>query len=389
MMYIRSIETIPVAVPLMKPFKTALRTVHTADAVYVKVTCDNGCVGWGEAVPTHVITGDSVGSITFAIEEVIAPQLIGLDIRQREVLFHAFKRSIVRNTSAKAAVDMAIYDLLGQLAGMPLYQLLGGFRQAIETDFTVSVNNAAEMADDAERYVEDGFNVLKVKVGIGAISEDIARIKAIRERVGSAPTIRLDANQGWQAKEAVRAIRLLEDAGLAIELIEQPVLADDIEGLKFVTDNTMTPIMADESVFSAKDALRILQLRAADLLNIKLMKSGGIHKALKINALAESFGVECMVGSMIETKLGVTAAAHFAASQPNVTRFDLDAPLMLAQDIVVDGIVYEGKIIHLPKTSGLGLDATRMELIGKEGEGSEHVVLCGPGSDDVDVTRIC
>ncbi len=388
-MLIRSIETIPVAVPLTKPFKTALRTVHTAYAVYVKMTCEDGRVGWGEAVPTHVITGDSVGSITYAIEEVLAPQLTGLDIRRREVLFQTLHRSIVRNTSAKAAVDMAIYDLLGQLADMPLYQLLGGFHQAIDTDFTVSVNDTVEMADDAERYVANGFNVLKVKVGVGEISEDIARIRAIRQRVGSAPKIRLDANQGWQAKEAVRAIRLLEDAGLAIELIEQPVLAADIEGLKYVTDNTLTPIMADESVFSAKDALRVLQLRAADLMNIKLMKSGGIHEALKINALAESFGVECMVGSMIETKLGITAAAHFAASQPNVTRFDFDAPLMLAQDIVAGGIVYEGKTIHLPTTAGLGLDTARMELIGKEDEGSEHVVLCGPGSDGVDVTRIC
>ncbi len=389
MMLIRSIETIPVAIPLAKPFKTALRTVHTAYAVYVKVTCDDGRVGWGEAVPTHVITGDSMGSMTYAIEEVIAPQLIGLDIRRREMLFHTLNRSIVRNASAKAAVDMAVFDLLGQLADMPLYQLLGGFRQDIDTDFTVSVNNAAEMADDAERYVAEGFNVLKVKVGIGEISEDITRIKAIRDRVGSTPTIRLDANQGWRVKEAVRAIRLLEDAGLDIELIEQPVLADDIEGLKYVTDHTLTPIMADESVFSAKDALRVLQLRAADLMNIKLMKSGGIHEALKINMLAASYGVECMVGSMIETKLGITAAAHFAASQPNITRFDFDAPLMLAKDIVAGGIVYEGRTIHLPKTSGLGLDATRMEPIGKEDEGSEHVVLCGPGSDGVDVTRIC
>lgn len=110
---------------------------------------------------------------------------------------------------------------------------------------------------------------------------------------------------------------------------------------------------------------------------------------MTINALAESYGVECMVGSMIETKLGITAAAHFAASQPNVTRFDFDAPLMLAKDIVAGGIVYEGRSIHLPKASGLGFDYAQMERIGKDGEGSEHVELCGPGSDSVDVTRIC
>lgn len=367
-MRIQSIETIPVAVPLTKPFKTALRTVTTAYAIYVKMTCEDGRVGWGEAPPTHVITGDSLGSITYAIEEVIAPQLIGKDVRNREEVFRLLKRAIVRNTSAKAAVDMAIYDLLGQLAGLPLYQLLGGYRSEIETDFTVSVNDAAEMADDAERYIADGFNVLKVKVGIGDISEDIGRIRAIRERVGAGPKIRLDANQGWKPKEAVFAIGKMEDAGLDIELIEQPVPADDIEGLLYVTNHTLTPIMADESVFSPKDALRVLERRAADLINIKLMKSGGIHEALKINALAETYGVECMVGSMIETKLGITAAAHLAASQPNITRFDFDAPLMLAKDIVAGGIVYEGKVIRLPEGLGLGLNQEGMGLIGKGAE---------------------
>lgn len=364
-MRIQAIETIPVAVPLTKPFKTALRTVTTAYAIYVKVLTDDGRAGWGEAPPTHVITGDSLGSITYAIEEVIAPLLIGKDVRNREEIFRLLKRSIVRNTSAKAAVDMAIHDLLGQLAGLPLYQLLGGNRSEIETDFTVSVNGAAEMAEDAERYIADGFNVLKVKVGIGDIGEDIARIQAIRERVGSAPKIRLDANQGWKPKEAVFAIGKMEDAGLDIELIEQPVAADDVDGLAYVTNHTLTPIMADESVFSSKDALRVLERQAADLINIKLMKSGGIHEALKINALAETFGVECMVGSMIETKLGITAAAHLAASQPNITRFDFDAPLMLAEDIVCGGIVYEGRVIRFPEDAGLGLDQEGMGRIGK------------------------
>ncbi|MCM3710608.1 mandelate racemase/muconate lactonizing enzyme family protein [Sporosarcina luteola] len=364
-MRIRSVEIIPVAVALTKPFKTALRTVTTAYAIYVKVTCEDGRIGWGEAPPTHVITGDSLGSITYTIEEVIAPLLLGKDLRNREEVFRLLKRSIVRNTSAKAAVDMAIHDLLGQLAGMPLYQLLGGYRSEIETDFTVSVNDAAEMADDAERYIADGFNVLKVKVGIGEITDDIERIRAIRERVGEGPKIRLDANQGWKPKEAVFAIGKMEDAGLDIELIEQPVPADDIDGLQYVTNHTITPIMADESVFSARDALRVLERRAADLINIKLMKSGGIHEALKINALAETYGVECMVGSMIETKLGITAAAHFAASQPNITRCDFDAPLMLAEDIVAGGIVYAGRVIRMPEGPGLGLDQKGMGLIGK------------------------
>lgn len=354
-MKIQSIELATVAVPLKKPFKTALRTVHTAYSTYVKITADDGRIGWGEAPPTHVITGDSMASIAYAIEEIMARKLIGMDVRNRTGLFAVLHKTIVRNTSAKAAVDMAIHDLLGQLAGLPLYQFLGGNKSKLDSNFTVSVNDPMEMADDAFQYAEDGFTTLKVKVGIGSSELDIERVKAIRKRVGNTLKIRLDANQGWQPKEAIRTIGAMEDAGLAIELVEQPVHAEDIDGLLYVTQNTLTPIMADESVFSPRDALRVLQCGAADLINIKLMKSGGIHEALKINALAESYGVRCMTGSMIETKLGITAAAHFAASQPNITRCDFDAPLMLSGDPVIGGVTYSGQTVELPEGAGLGV----------------------------------
>jgi len=360
-MIIRYIETTTVAVPLTKPFKTALRTVHTAESVFVKVICDNGLAGFGEAPPTHVITGDSIGSIRYAIEKVIAPQLIGLDLRNREAVFKKLNASMIGNSSAKAAIDMALYDVVSQGAGMPLAEFLGGFRTEVETDFTVSVNSPLEMADDAERYIANGFNVLKIKVGIDDIENDIDRIAEIRDRVGYDVKLRLDANQGWEPKAAVRAISRMEDAGLDIELIEQPVKAYDIEGLKYVTDHSMTPIMADESVFSPADALRVLQLKAADLINIKLMKAGGIYNALKINTLAEANGIQCMTGSMIETKLGITAAAHFAASQPNITRFDFDAPLMLSEDIVAGGVIYNGRSVSLNTSPGLGLETTKLD----------------------------
>lgn len=359
-MILHSIETFSVAVPLSKPFKTALRTVTLAESIFVKVITEDGFVGWGEAPPTHVITGDSLASIQFAIDQVIGPQLLGLDLRHSERVFQKLHLSIIGNSSAKAAIDIALYDLLGQLAGLPLVTLLGGYRDAIETDFTVSVNDANEMANDAERYVANGFNILKIKVGIDDIAKDVERIRAIREKIGYDTKLRLDANQGWEAKEAVRAIGQMEDAGLDIELIEQPVKAQDIEGLQHVTLHTHTPIMADESIFSPKDALRVLQIRAADLINIKLMKAGGIYKALKINALAESYGVECMTGSMIETKLGISAAAHFAASQPNVTRFDFDAPLLLAEDIVEGGVIYNGRHIRFSTKPGLGIHTDLM-----------------------------
>ncbi|WP_434399925.1 dipeptide epimerase [Planococcus sp. 11815] len=353
-----SIETYRIAVPLKKPFKTALRTVEAAEAVIVHLTTQDGRSGFGEAPPTHVITGETLDSIERAVH-LIGAGLIGMDVRRREQLFEKLHKTLVGNTSAKAAVDMALYDLIAQQAGMPLTQFLGGYRESIETDYTVSVNAPEEMAQDAADYEQQGFTVLKVKVGIDTPEQDLKRIQAIRERVGNTVTLRLDANQGWDPKSAVRIINQMEGAGFNIELIEQPVPAHDIEGMKFVTDNTLTPIMADESVFSPVDAKRVLELRAADLINIKLMKAGGIHRAMKINALAESFGVPCMTGSMIETKLGLSAAAHFAASQPNVTRFDFDAPLMLKEDVLPGGIHYSGKTIHFSDGPGLGIDRER------------------------------
>ncbi|MEH7443739.1 dipeptide epimerase [Bacillus sp. JJ1122] len=360
-MIIEKIETFRTAVPLTKPFKTALRTVTVAEAIFVKISCDNGIAGWGEAPPTLVITGDSLASIESAINDVIKPFLLKKNLLNYEAIFQGLKSALIGNSSAKAAVDMALYDCISQNCRLPLYQFLGGYEKEIETDFTVSVNSPEEMGEDALAYVSNGFNVLKVKVGIGEILTDIARIQEIRRRIGNDVKIRLDANQGWKPKDAIRAIRKMEDMGLQIELVEQPVKADDLDGLKQVTDSVETLIMADESVFSPKQAFEVIKRRSADLINIKLMKSGGIYQAQIINQMAETAGIECMVGSMIETRLGITAAAHFAASKKNITRFDFDAPLMLAGEVVAGGIKYSGRTITLPDRPGLGIEDVMIE----------------------------
>ncbi|RTR29936.1 dipeptide epimerase [Robertmurraya yapensis] len=360
-MNITNIDTYKVSVPLIKPFKTALRTVVVAESIIVKVTCDNGIIGWGEAPPTHVITGESLASIEAAIQQVMKPALLGKSLLNYEAIFHELSAVLVGNSSAKAAVDMALYDCLAQNCRLPLYQFLGGHKDEIETDFTVSVNGPEEMGEDAVRYVQQGFDVLKVKVGKDDIATDLKRIAEIRKRIGNEIKIRLDANQGWQPKEAIRIIRKMEDLNLNIELVEQPVKAHDLEGLKQVTDAVETLIMADESVFTPKQALEVVKSRSADLINIKLMKAGGIYQATIINQLAEVSGMECMVGSMIETRLGITAAAHFAASKKNITRFDFDAPLMLAKDIVDGGIQYNGRKITFLNRAGLGISQIHVE----------------------------
>ena len=366
-MIIQNIEARRIAVPLKKPFKTALRTVDHLYSVLVKITCDNGMVGWGEASATVVITGDSIQSIEAAILQTIKPQLVGLNLLAHEHVFHTLHQSMVGNSSAKAAVDIALYDLLSQRANLPLYQLLGGYRDELETNYTVSVNSPEEMGEDAAAYLKDGFHVLKIKVGKDDIEEDIVRIQQIRKTVGNQVKIRLDANQGWNVKEAIVSIRKMEDMGLGIELVEQPVKAHDLEGLKRVTDAVDTPIMADESVFSPAQALEVLRNRAADMINIKLMKAGGIFKAQLINQMAEEHGIPCMVGSMVESRLSVSAAAHFAASKRNITRYDFDAPLMLLRDGVEGGVTYEGRKMTMPQAPGLGIRSVSLWEEGEQG----------------------
>ncbi|NMB08217.1 MAG: dipeptide epimerase [Tissierellia bacterium] len=352
-MKIKEIKVGQVSAPLKKPFKTALRTVYKVENVGVMVITDTGNIGYGEAAPTAVITGDTKGSIIDGIENYIAPKLVGLEIQNIEEIMHRMDKAIIGNTSAKSAVDMAIYDLFGQYHNAPLYKLLGGYRDELETDLTISVNSPEEMAKDSIEAVERGYKVLKIKVGLDG-ELDIKRIQAIRDAIGYNVKLRLDANQGWEAKEAVKIIRIMEDKGFDIELIEQPVLAKDFHGLKYVTDNVDTPILADESVFSPEDAIEIIQNRAADLVNIKLAKAGGIHNALKICSIAEIYGVECMIGSMLETKLSVSAAVHLAAAKKIITKMDLDGPGLCSEDSVEGGPKFEEYKITLNKEPGLG-----------------------------------
>lgn len=353
-MKIAKIETEEINIPLVTPFKTALRTVNEVSDIIVKVTTEDGDVGFGEAPPTAVITGDTKGSIVCAVREFIGPNLIGMEIEDLDGIMKKLHGCILKNTSAKAAVDMAVYDLFARSCGKPLYKLLGGSRSELETDLTVSVNPVEEMVKDSLRAVEQGFHILKIKVGKES-RKDIERIKAIREAVGGDIRLRIDANQGWAPKEAVRIIRTMEDMGIEMDLVEQPVNAHDLAGMKFVTGQVNTPVLADESVFSLEDAITIIRERAADLINIKLMKTGGIYEALKICAVAESFGVECMIGCMLESKIAVSAAAHLAAGKGIITRADLDGPSLCRTDPYAGGPVFDGPVIRMNETPGIGI----------------------------------
>ncbi len=354
-MIITGIRTGLSSIPLRKPFKTALRTLEHLNTLVVAIDTEKGAIGWGEATPTAAITGETLGSIRGIIHEYIAPKLEGKNIANLEDTLNTLDQSCVKNTSAKAALDIAIHDLFGKLLHVPLYKLFGGYRHRVETDLTISVNEPDEMARDSREAVERGFRILKIKVGREP-AVDIERIRRIREAVGPDIVIRLDANQGWNPREAVRIMKTIESAGLNIELVEQPVSAHDIEGLRRVKEAIDTPVLADEAVFSAIDAEHLIARQAADYLNIKLMKTGGLRNALRICAVAEMHGVECFMGCMMESKLSVTAAAHLACARSIITRCDLDSPSLCAQDPVLGGMVIDGPWLCMNDEPGLGIN---------------------------------
>jgi len=342
-------------VPLKTPFKTAMRTVKEIEDVVVIIETDTGHTGYGSAPATAVITGDTHGSIIEAIHKFIAPALIGRDIADLNNLTGRIQNALVRNFSAKAAVEIAVYDLYGQLYGAPLYKLLGGGDNVISTDITISVDYIDKMVEDTLKAIELGFETLKIKVGKDP-ALDIERIKAIYAAVNERALIRLDANQGWTPKQTVTVLQALENSGVQLELLEQPVRGDDIEGMKYVTERIRTPVMADESSFGPKEAIELIRTRAADIINIKLMKTGGISNAIKVADIAGIYGVSCMIGCMLESSIGVAAAAHIAVAKASViTKVDLDTPTLGQYDPVTSGVLFNNSEIKITDLPGLGI----------------------------------
>lgn len=344
--------------PLRVPFRTALRTVSQVEDVVVLLDTDAGLVGHGSAPSTPVITGDTHASIIAAIRGTLAGTVTGREVADLAGNCRAVATALEGNPSAKAAIEIALHDLAAQQAGLPLYRLLGGTAaQVPETDLTISVNDADTMIADARDAIARGYRALKIKVG-KTPETDLARIRAIHAAVGADAVLRLDANQGWTADLAIDLLGTLEADGLAFDLLEQPVPAIDVDGLARITRAVRTPVMADESVFSPTHAARVIARGAADILNVKLMKAAGLTGALRIADLAGAAGVPCMIGCMIESSIGIAAAAHLAAARPQaITRTDLDTPSLCRVDPVHGNVRFDGPSITIDDAPGLGITA--------------------------------
>lgn len=358
-MRILNIDTFLLEVPLKTPFVTALRRVDAVQDLVVRVELENGLCGYGEAAPTLVISGDSLQSMQAVILTVFKPMLLGQSIYNFQQLIHQLQHRVVGNSSAKAALELALFDVRAQLFQVPLCQLLGAEPTTLITDITISMNPVDQMVADARAAVSAGYQHLKIKLGSEA-ELDVERVLAISRAVPSEIKLRLDVNQAWSAKQSIRALRLIEAAGILPELVEQPVPAADISGLKAVKDAVLTPVMADESAYSPADVATLLATDSCDIINIKLMKTAGISGALQVLAMAEVANKPCMLGSMLESSISVAAAAHLAAAYTHQIRYlDLDGPTLSQFDPVSGGTLFDGPKIHLNQSSGLGITHIR------------------------------
>jgi L-Ala-D/L-Glu epimerase / N-acetyl-D-glutamate racemase len=347
------VSTHLVSAPLHTPFVTALRTATHADSLLVEVS-ERELSGWGEAPQVWKVTGDSLAGSQACVEGPITAALDGVGPDDLTEALRRVQNAAAGNFGAKGAVDVALHDLAARRRGQTLHGFLGSTVDTVRTDMTLSVGDPDALAGAAQARLADGFDVLKVKVGTDARA-DVERIRRVREAIGPGPTLRLDANQGWSRRDAVTAIRAMEDAGCDLELVEQPVVAADLEGMAWVTDRVGTPILADESVYGVRDLVNVIRHGAADMVNVKLAKCGGLGPARTLLELARDHGIRTIVGSMMESHVGVGAAAALVSAYPTSAVNDLDAAWWLKEAPVRGGIRYDGALIHLPAAPGLGV----------------------------------
>jgi L-Ala-D/L-Glu epimerase len=351
-MTIKDIEIYPFDLPLVAPFRISIGEMKAANDVLVRVRTDSGLVGIGEACPFPPITGETQAT-NVAAARAIRDMLIGKDPLAIDAVLRLIGALVHSNPSAVAAFEMACFDILGQAAGLPLYRLFGGNKSTFESDITTGIDTPEAMAANAKGHADMGYKTLKVKIGLDP-DQDFERLRAVRQAIGDAITVRIDANQGYTVPQAIYALKKIEK--LRIQLVEQPVLASDISGLKAVREESPIPIMADESCFLPPDALKLVKAEACDFMNIKVMKAGGILNSIRIAHIADAANIRCMVGCMLESRIALTAAAHVVASQGNIVYADLDGNAEHTADPVVGGMTTKAGIVTMPETPGLGCD---------------------------------
>ena len=354
-MKIRKTEAYPLSLPLLEPYTIAYERVDSAANVFLRVETDGGIVGFGCAAPDLAVTGETADTVMQDLRELVEPALHGQDPLRLALLLEELRPHLKGHPSTTACVDMALHDILGKKCGLPLWKLLGGYRSCMRTSVTVGILSVDKTVERVVAHILGGFTAVKLKGGLN-VEEDIERVLRVREEAGEDLELRFDANQGYTSDQALRFIRETEKA--RIELLEQPTPREELRQLGAVTREAPIPIMADESIMSLRDAFRLARGELVDMVNIKIMKAGGIYEALMINAVARSAGLEVMVGCMDECELAIAAGLHFALARPNVLYADLDGFMGLQGDPTAETLMLKDGVLHASDRPGLGYEPT-------------------------------
>ncbi len=351
-MKIRAVRVHSADLGLTRPYTIAYRTVSSTEIVWVEVEAENGKIGLGAANPSKMVTGESLEDTYGAIRQ-FSEVFVGKSVFAVRELGETLLATI-HWPAARAALDIAFHDLLGQVAGVPLVDLLGRKHHSLPTSITIGIKNVEETLEEADEYVDRGFLSLKVKLG-HSLEEDVERLVKLRERFGENVLIRVDANQGYTREELQSFFRQTE--GLNLELIEQPLPADDLEGMRNLSVVQQSLIAADESIKGFQNALDLIRPEpACGIFNLKLMKTGGIYPALQIADLARHAGIRLMWGCNDESIISITAALHAAFACPNTAFLDLDGSLDLSRDVVKGGFILKDGLMSIGPGAGLGLE---------------------------------
>lgn len=349
---IKNVLIEPINIPLNESFKIATGTKYNIENVLLTVQLENGIEGYGEAAPLEPINGENQATVLATLKSC-HDFLIGQDVADYRQISKHLKSVFWAQITARCAIEMALIDAFTKTLNIPLYKFLGGAVETLETDYTIDIVAPEVARANAEKLMKKGYRTIKTKVGKNLI-QDIDRLLAIRQ---GAPECKLmlDANQGYTAPQAVHFLNELDKNNIRPVIFEQPVIKHDLMGMKFVKEHTSVPIAADESVFTSADAIRIVQTGCADLINIKLMKSG-IVESLDIAAIARSANIGLMIGCMLETKLGLSCSVHLAAGLGGFSFIDLDPHLDPSQEPFAGGADFADPHWQLSKTKpGIGI----------------------------------